>query len=162
MVFPCIDTWKHKIKHIGAFQDSRMCYTFYKEVYMSKAKKEVEQKNYYKDIHFLYEILGSLKNVEEVKIFMKDILTRSELIMLKRRWHIANLLYQELDLRAIAQESQSSTQTVIRIKHILEEGHGGLILALERAADKIKEERQKYKDAHKPHGSSKYVKGWFK
>lgn len=46
---------------------------------MVKPKEEVEDKNYFKEIHFLYEVLNSLKTVEEVRLFMKDILTSSEL-----------------------------------------------------------------------------------
>lgn len=128
---------------------------------MSKPVKEVKDKSYYKDIHFLYEILNTLKNVDEVKLFVKDILTKSELRMLKRRWHIANLLAQGLDMRSIAQKSESSTQTVANIKRILEEGKGGLKLALERALEKEEKERKQYFRANRK-GGSKLVKNWFK
>jgi len=128
---------------------------------MSKPVREVEGKSYYKDIHFLYEILNTLKDVDEVKLFVKDILTKSELRMLKRRWHIANLLAQGLDMRSIAQKSKSSTQTVTNVKRILEEGNGGLRLALERALQKEEKERKQYSQAKKKKGGSKFVKNWF-
>lgn len=128
---------------------------------MVKVREEVKDKIYYKDIHFLYEILGSLKNVEEVKLFIKDLLTRSELIMLKRRWHIANLLYEGWDIREVAQKSHTSTQTVGRVKKSLEEGYGGLLLALERTKQKEKKDNKEYRISKMPKGGSKYVKGWF-
>lgn len=128
---------------------------------MSKPKTEIDQKEYFKEIHFLYEIINNLKNVEEIKPFLKDILTSSELRMLKRRWHIANLLFEGNDVRTVAMKSKTSTQTVSKIKKILEEGHGGLKLALEKSFDKQKNDREKYLKSIKPKGGSKFVKGWF-
>jgi TrpR-related protein YerC/YecD len=99
---------------------------------MGKPKFEVDDKDYHKDIHFLYQILGKLKNLEEVKLFFKDILTSSELRMLKRRWHIACLLDEGWDLREVAKRSKTSTSTAIKVKRLIEEGSGGLKLALEK------------------------------
>lgn len=129
---------------------------------MSKPKTEVDKKEYFKEIHFLYEILNDLKNVEEIKLFLKDILTASELRMLKRRWHIATLLSKGNDVRTVAYESKTSTQTVSRIKLVLEEGKGGLKLALERSIKREERERKEYvKKNQKFASSSKFVKGWF-
>lgn len=130
---------------------------------MGKPKLEIKESDYYKDIYFLYDALSTLKNIDEVKIFMKDMLTRSELRMLKRRWHIGNLLLKGYDVREAAVESKTSTQTVIRIKHVLENGFGGLILALTRVNEKQKKELalRKKRDVSGGRGSSKFVKGWF-
>ncbi len=129
---------------------------------MSKPKIEIDQKEYFKEIHFLYEIINSLKNVAEIKPFLKDILTSSELRMIKRRWHIANLLFEGHDVRTVALRSKTSTQTVSKIKKIIEEGHGGLKLAVERSSDKQKKEKETYLKSIKPGGGSKFVKGWFR
>lgn len=128
---------------------------------MSKPREEVKEKEYYKSIHFLYEILGSLKNVEEVKLFIKDILTKAELRMLKRRWHIASLLYEGLDIRTVAIRTKTSTQTVSKIKNILENGNGGLGIVLQRARGKEKTEHRQYLESKTPARGSKFVKGWF-
>ncbi|PIT89052.1 MAG: hypothetical protein COU27_02325 [Candidatus Levybacteria bacterium CG10_big_fil_rev_8_21_14_0_10_36_7] len=126
---------------------------------MAKPKIEVENEKYFRDIHFLYEILNSLKNLDEVKGFFKDILTPSELRMLKRRWHVANLIVEGRGIREIASESQTSTQTVSKIKAKLEEGSGGLRLAVEKAKKNIKKEQgQKSNRITK---GSKFVKNWF-
>lgn len=129
---------------------------------MSKPKNEIEEKTYFREIHFLYEILNSLKNVEEVKIFFKDILTKSELRMLKRRWHIANLLYDGVGPRLAAERAKASTQTISKIKTILEEGRGGLKLAVERVRKQMAREREKYLKSKRPSGGSKFVKNWFR
>lgn len=128
---------------------------------MAKPKIEVEDKKYYRDIHFLYKVLHSLNNVEEIKLFIKDILTRSELRMLKRRWHIANLLLEGLDIRTVAMKSKTSTQTVSKIKQILEEGNGGLLLALNRVGDRMKKEKSMFSKTKKLKGGSKLIKNWF-
>lgn len=128
---------------------------------MAKPKEEIKEKEYFKDIHFLYEVLNLLKGVEDLKIFLKDILTRSELRMLKRRWHIASLLLQGLDIRTVASKSRTSTQTVSKIKHILENGNGGLRLAIEKMNSKLENERKKYIRSKRGVQGSKFVKGWF-
>jgi TrpR-related protein YerC/YecD len=129
---------------------------------MAKAKREIEEKEYFRDIHFLYEIIGTLKNTEEIKLFIKDILMPSELRMLKRRWHIANLLYDGDKLRDIARISKTSTQTVSKIKSILEGERGGLALAIKRARIQMKKDNDKYlKSKTTPKGST-FVKEWFK
>ena len=132
---------------------------------MSKPRKEVEDKGYFKDIHFLYKIINSLKNVEEIKLFLKDMLTSAELRMFKRRWHIAIMLGEGYDIRTVADKTKTSTQTVSRIKQIMDEGRGGLHLALRRM------EREVYVEGVSKGIKSnvkrlllepKYVKGWFK
>ena len=127
---------------------------------MSKPKAEIDEKVYFKEVHFLYEIISNLSRVEELKPFLKDILTTSELRMLKRRWFIAGLLLQGNDIRTAANKSKTSTQTVSKIKKILEEGNGGLKLAIEKSLIKQNEEKKKYLDSIKPRGGSKFVKGW--
>jgi TrpR-related protein YerC/YecD len=129
---------------------------------MGKPREEIKDKGYYKDIHFLYEILGTLKNIEEVKLFIKDIHTKSELRMFKRRWHIANLLCEGHDIRTVAQKAKTSTQTVSRIKKVMEEGYGGLKLAIERVNAKARNEEKKFIKSKSTRGGSKFVKGWFK
>ena len=109
---------------------------------MSKPKKEVEDEKYYKDIHFLYEVITRLRKKEEVKNFLWDILTPSELRMIKRRWHIAcELEDKSSSVRRIARRTETSTGTVLTIARRLDEGKGGLRKALEdtyRERNKIK------------------------
>jgi len=127
---------------------------------MSKPKTEIDEKNYFKEVHFLYEIINDLRKVEELKPFLKDILTSSELRMLKRRWHIASLLLEGKDIRTVAMKSKTSTQTVSKIKKILEEGHGGLRYAIEKSHRKQKKEKEEFIKKNRPSGGSKFVKRW--
>ena len=130
---------------------------------MSKPRTEVDEDSYFRDIHFLYEIFNSLKSTQEMKLFLRDILTRSELRMIKRRWHVANLILDPFgyDIRGIARKSKTSTQTVSRVKSVLENGEGGLKLAVERVKKHLDKERQKYIKSQRS-GGSKFVKSWFR
>lgn len=128
---------------------------------MSKPKLEPDEKNYYKNIHFFYEIINDLKKIGDIKNFLKDILTSSELRMVKKRWHIASLLTEGNDIRSIAHRTQASTQTVSKIKKTLEEGHGGLKLALEQMQTKAQNEKKQFIKNKIQKQSSKYVKDWF-
>lgn len=112
---------------------------------MSKPKTEVDQKSYYKDIYFMYHIFSVLDDVNECKCFIKDILTASELRMLKRRWHIAKLLHKGLTIREVSKISKTSTGTVSRIYKVLREGQGGLKLAIEKSQAKEKKEKRSRK-----------------
>ena len=100
---------------------------------MGKVKYNLQDKSFIKDIHFLYEILNEMKNLDEVKIFLKDLLTPSELKMFKRRWAIACLLDEGYDVRRIANRLKCGTETVLKVKRTLERGYGGLKLAIARA-----------------------------
>lgn len=128
---------------------------------MGKPREEVKEKAYFREIHFLYEILNSLDNLEEAKKVIKDLLTKSELRMLKRRWHIANLLWEGFDVRTVAVKAKTSTTTVSKIKQILEEGNGGLKIALDKAQKKEKADHKKYLRSRTPRRGSKFVKQWF-
>lgn len=128
---------------------------------MSKPKEEIQNEEYFREIHFLYEIVNSLKNTEEIKKFLKDILTKSELRMLKRRWHIASLLVKGLNLRTIASKTKTSTQTVSKIKRIIEEGEGGITLALERTGKQKAKEKNDFLGSRLT-GGSKFVKSWLR
>jgi uncharacterized protein YerC len=128
---------------------------------MSKPKTEVQEDNYYRDIHFFYQIISDLKELDLIKKFLKDILSPAELRMIKRRWHIAStLLDGRWDVRNTASITKTSTATVIKIKNILENGNGGLKIAIEHMKKKIERERENYIKS-KRRGGSKFVKSWF-
>lgn len=109
---------------------------------MSKPDFELEDINYKKDVEFFYQIIKEFKTPEDVKNFMQDLFTSSELRMIKKRWRIASLLSNGLDIRSIASHTESGTETVIKVKRILEEGNGSLSLALKKLNKKLEDERK--------------------
>lgn len=128
---------------------------------MGKPKEDLAEKDYYKNTHFLYEILNELKSVEEVKAFLKEMLSPTELRMMKKRWHIANLLEKNSDIRHVAGAARAGTNTVMKIKRIKEKGLG-ISLAIKRMEEKMKKEKKEFIKKNSPRGGSKFVKGWFR
>ena len=85
-----------------------------------KPQQETRTRSYIEDEYRLWEAIASLDNSTAIKNFLNEILTASERLMLKRRWHIARLLNGGLDIRSAAKAAKVSTQTVGRIRQILQ------------------------------------------
>ena len=56
---------------------------------MTKPISESTKESYFKNIDFLYRVMTDFDNGEDFKSFLRDVLTPSELRMLRRRWQIA-------------------------------------------------------------------------
>lgn len=63
------------------------------------------------------------KNIQIPTEILKDLLTPSELRMLKNRWLIINLLKEGLSIRAISGEVKVGTDTVVRVARMLEKSN---------------------------------------
>lgn len=119
---------------------------------MPKVKDNLQDSDFIKDVYFLYEIISLMKDTDEIKKLLKDLLTPSELKMMKRRWSIACLLTDGYDIRMIAGKLKCGSGTIIRVKKSFESNFGGLKIAIERAnklgrTPKIKDlEKENYFD----------------
>ena len=114
---------------------------------MSKPKNEVKDQIYTTEVDFLYQIiLKAAKSANELKFFLEDLLTSSEIRMIKRRWHVANLLDEGKSVRQVAAEAGVGTDTVERIARRIEEGKGGLAKALEHVRRKRTDVRKKLEE----------------
>ena len=82
----------------------------------------------------LAEALVSMRNVDEVKRFLRNLCTLTELEALSHRWQIARLLEEKRPYLEIAETIRTSTATVTRVAQWLRHGTGGYRLALDRAA----------------------------
>lgn len=60
------------------------------------------------------------KNITIPIEVLKDLLTPSEVRMLKNRWQIASFLDEGLSIRAIAQQAKVGTDTVVRVARMIE------------------------------------------
>jgi len=78
------------------------------------------------------EALSVLKNSQEVMLFLTDLLTREELIMLARRIKVAKLLIGGKDYREIGSLLKVSSPTIARVSHWLAEGGEGFRTIAER------------------------------
>lgn len=81
-------------------------------------------------INNFWAIITLLENKEQVKSFLKDLLTHTEMKMLAKRIQIAKMLLEGYDYRSIKNYVRVTDQTIARISNLLEEGTGGLKTAV--------------------------------
>jgi uncharacterized protein YerC len=72
------------------------------------------------------------KNTKVPVEVLWDLLTPSEIRMLKNRWQIINLLEEGSSIRKIAAEVSVGTDTVVRVARMIEKG------SLRKAVDSLK------------------------
>lgn len=60
------------------------------------------------------------KNIQIPREIIKELLTPSEIRMLKNRWQIMNLLQEGLSIRKIAERIKVGTDTVVRVARMIE------------------------------------------
>ena len=68
-----------------------------------------------------------------------NLLTPSEIRMLKNRWQIVNLLEEGLSIRNIAKQARVGTDTVVRVSRMVENG------GLKRVINKTKSDKLPFK-----------------
>jgi len=80
----------------------------------------------------LFKALLSLKNEQEVKSFLRDLLTEQEIIEFGKRWKAARELNNNTPYSKIQKDTGLSSTTVARISKFLKKGMGGYKLAISR------------------------------
>ncbi len=79
------------------------------------------------------------KDINIPEYILKQLLTPSELRMLKNRWQIVNKLEEGLPIRKIAEEVKVGSDTVVRVSKMMQSGELQKILDKEkRGLRKIK------------------------
>lgn len=63
------------------------------------------------------------KNIQLPENILSQLLTQSEIRMLKNRFQIANLLQEGLSIRKIANQIRVGTDTVIRVARMIEKNN---------------------------------------
>lgn len=88
-----------------------------------------------KDNKKIDELTGAillLKNKNEAKKFLRDLLTEIELIEFGNRWKAARMLAKNVKYTEIEKETGLSSTTVARVSKWLNKGKGGYRLILKR------------------------------
>jgi len=80
----------------------------------------------------LYKVVLALKNEDECKMFLRDLLTEPEINEFTNRWKVAQMLNQKVQYEVIAKETGMSSTTIARISKWLNNGMGGYKLMLKR------------------------------
>lgn len=82
----------------------------------------------------LIEVLLMLKNSNEAKKFLRDLMTEQELMELGKRWKAARMLEEHIPYSEIEAKTGLSSATIARISKWLHEGMGGYSILLKRFA----------------------------
>lgn len=88
------------------------------------------------DISTLVEALSKLKNDDEIRAFLSDILTRSEQTTLIMRLKVATLLDKGSPYKQIERETGASSATIAKISEYLKYGYDGYKTVIERLDQK--------------------------
>ncbi len=88
-------------------------------------KTDVQETYPSPEITDLVSALRACTTDKEASNFLRDLLTIAELKEFANRWQMVKMLYQGLSYAAIAQKLQTSTTTVTRVAHWLNNGMGG-------------------------------------
>ncbi len=91
-----------------------------------------------KKVQELFKAILLLKNEEETKRFLRDLLTPVEIEEFSKRFQMAKLLYLGNSYLQVAKIVKTSTTTVTRVAHWLFRGTGGYKLILFRLFPKKK------------------------
>lgn len=113
---------------------------------MKKRIKELSEQERVKTLDALYTAASAVRGRHAVKLFLRDLLTESERIMLGRRVLIARLLLQGVPREEIGKRLGVGFDTVYRVKHWLEDqmpGYEQAIAGMEKEF-KSREEKRLY------------------
>lgn len=113
---------------------------------MKVKAKEMEDKARMETLDALYTAASSVKGREAVKLFLKDLLTSSERIMLGRRILIARRLLSGDSARSIAADMKVGYDTVYRVARWLEDQLPGYEQAIKEMEKEFKARKEKYED----------------
>ena len=122
---------------------------------MKRRINDLTKKQYIVTLDALYTAASSVKGRDAVKLFLRDLLTPSERIMLGRRIIIARLLLKGERYEDIEHRMRVSRRTIAKVDRWLHDQFPGYEIAL-REAEKIFEERSSQRTAEP------YTYAWLK
>lgn len=104
---------------------------------ISKGVAYMREKLEIKNLDDLYEAILCLENVEECRLFFKDLCTIPELKALSQRFQVAKMLAQDHVYSDIVSETGASTATISRVNRSLSyDGSGGYSIVFEKLENK--------------------------
>ncbi|MBL6596864.1 MAG: helix-turn-helix domain-containing protein [Candidatus Puniceispirillum sp.] len=80
----------------------------------------------------LFDAILALENADEARNFFYDLCTPTEIEGLIDRWRVAQMLVQKVPYRKIAEETNVSTATIVRVARFLNNGFDGYKTIMQR------------------------------
>lgn len=113
---------------------------------MKVKPRKIQNTDRMRYLDVLYTAMSGLKSREEIKNFLRDLLTESERVMVGRRIIVAQMLLEEKSYDGIVRELKVGKDTIMRVHRWLEdetEGYEKAIRQLEKILTARKEKRDK-------------------
>ena len=83
----------------------------------------------------MYKAILSLKTVDECMKFYDDLCTKSEILAMEQRYHVAYCLDDGMIYTDILSETGASSATISRVNRSLQYGSGGYDIVFSRIKD---------------------------
>lgn len=99
---------------------------------MSRKTRKTKAKWDTDDTTALVRAFLSMRDSGEMKAFMRDLLTESEIIELGKRFYAARAIAGSTHYAAIEEKTGLSSRTIARVKKWYKHGTGGYRLAIKR------------------------------
>ena len=97
------------------------------------AKKQVKKAKWEgNDTDALVKAFLTMRGSGEMKAFLRDLLTESEIIEFGKRFRAARSIAKSIHYDAIIEDTGLSSRTIARVKHWYKCGKGGYKLAIKR------------------------------
>jgi len=80
----------------------------------------------------MYKAFLELKTEDEVKAFLEDLCSMTELMAMEQRFEVAKLLHKGLIYNAIMENTGASSAIISRVNRSLQYGAGGYGIVFER------------------------------
>jgi uncharacterized protein YerC len=110
---------------------------------MSKPKREIKTRNYNLRLDDFFSAIAERgNNFKQIENLFNDLLTESEIRMLKRRWFVASLINDGKTIREAAEEAEVGTDTVVRVIKKIKNGSGVLKEILIQKMRKVPEKKR--------------------
>lgn len=90
------------------------------------------------DLNTLLDAVLALRSSDELRDFLADLCTMSELNAMAQRLHVAQLLRDKYTTQEIVKRTGCSTATISRVNRCMKYGTGGYDLVLNRAEEEKK------------------------
>ncbi len=98
----------------------------------TKKRKQTKHTLKEGDAEALVKAFLSMRDSREMKAFLRDLLTESELVEFAKRFRAARSIAKSIHYAAIQEDTGLSSRTIARVKHWYKNGKGGYQLAVRR------------------------------
>lgn len=113
---------------------------------MKVRAKQLSNKQRIEVLDTLYTAAGGIRGRQAMKLFLRDLLTESERIMLGRRIIIARRLLAGASHRGIENELRVGRDTVQRVQHWLEDQLPGYEQAIQELEKELRVRQKRYEN----------------